>query len=1051
MLASSPFPVFLLLIFYASHSFVGLSYEVVWIKYLTSTMGMTLPAFSMVLGTFMAGLGIGSFALSHLSKYTAISYLKNGRSSLIFFALLQATIGLLGIAFPYLLNALDSIYVALAPETDGWHHLLIRCVVAGLILLPITSLLGTGFPLLAGLSATRATSVSEQKPGLVYYVGVIASALGSLSALALIPAWGLFTTSIILGSLNLMIALASWGSTHTFSWTQAPHILDKPARPHEKTRKPSKRDLTDHASNDHVPLLLGIGALVGFLVLGFEIVGSQFLWLVINATAYSEGMLFAAILIAMALGSALYLIVRAHLRPTTLLILGLLTAACSQMALILLADSIASLFDNFLHQSQWVQDWIGTSSLRFFLASGTLTLSVLGLPALGYGLAFCCLCELVTHTSFKSSDSKSIDHQESPSRHLSPLAQLYAWHNWGSVIGVILISFVSIPWLGLTISLTVLSICSLIGLWIVYAFAPLLPSTNGRSDPFLSWIRSQALLIGMVLLGGILWVGLNGDLTFRDHASGESHDVIFQREDASGVVEVFVDRTTGERTLFTSRLRQEGGSRAEDLRVQRLQGYLPILLHPSPKRTLVIGLGTGIAAGAYLRKEIEEVTIVEISEGIIEATALFDQESGGILSHPKTRIVKQDGRNFMKLSRQPYDLIIQELFFPYQSGVGSLYTLEHYQRCRERLSPGGMVGQWITINQLGLEDLRVLVHTFHTVFPHTSLWLHGGYLLLLGGLEPLSIDFSTFSRRFYQDDSLGGITSIVTDPYVVLSSFLTYGTSLHDWEARASLNTDDNRLIEYSAPLSFAKLNTTELAAETLESFRPALRPLTDVVRSSSTSPENLETKLQHASQSASLLLQGIVARTQEQHEQAESLYTQAWEYAPNNYQVKTFLEPLWASRGRALLLNNELEEASRWLNKAFLVNETNPNVLFDLGLLASQENDDPRAIQLYTKILDEFPDWPQGVTVRFNVGLSHYRMENYVQAVQFFQNVTLSEPSSVNAHFNLANSLAKTGQYEQAAVHYRTVLHLAPDHQQAQDNYVEIIEWAKANGADAP
>ncbi len=119
-----------------------------------------------------------------------------------------------------------------------------------------------------------------------------------------------------------MIALASWGSTHTFSWTQAPHILDKPARPHEKTRKPSKRDLTDHASNDHVPLLLGIGALVGFLVLGFEIVGSQFLWLVINATAYSEGMLFAAILIAMAVGSALYLIVRAHFRPTTLLILG---------------------------------------------------------------------------------------------------------------------------------------------------------------------------------------------------------------------------------------------------------------------------------------------------------------------------------------------------------------------------------------------------------------------------------------------------------------------------------------------------------------------------------------------------------------------------------------------------------------------------------------------------------------------------------------------------------------------------------------------------------
>ncbi|MGB0911206.1 MAG: tetratricopeptide repeat protein, partial [Nitrospirales bacterium] len=192
------------------------------------------------------------------------------------------------------------------------------------------------------------------------------------------------------------------------------------------------------------------------------------------------------------------------------------------------------------------------------------------------------------------------------------------------------------------------------------------------------------------------------------------------------------------------------------------------------------------------------------------------------------------------------------------------------------------------------------------------------------------------------------------------------------------------------------------------------------------------------------LLLQGIVARTREQHEQAESLYTQAWEYAPDNYQVKAFLAPLWASWGRTLLLNNEPEEASRWLNKAFQVNETNPNVLFDLGVLASQESDDRRAIQLYTKTLDEFPDWPQGITVKFNLGLSHYRMESYVQAVQLFQQVARAEPSSVNAHFNLANSLAKTGKYEEASLHYRTVLRLAPDHQQAQDNYVEIIKWVK-------
>ncbi len=1050
MLASSPPPAFLFLLLYALHSFVGLTYEVVWIKYLTSTLGMTLPAFAIVLSTFMAGLGLGSYILSRVTTHRTPFYLTHIQSSLLLFAVLQAAIGILGMAFPFILNLLDSLYVAMAPETEGFRHLLIRCTVAGMILLPITSLLGTGFPLLAGLSTSLSTKDSSQRPGLVYYVGVLASAIGALASLAMIPAWGLLSTSLVLGALNLAIAMLTWASAKRYSWTACSSTSLSSNLKREKGLSqlgPSH----DSAAHDLKPLILAIGALVGFFILGLEIVGAQYIWLVINATAYSEGLLFAAILLAMAMGSALYLVARSYCSPSTLIIVGFLTAACAQIALIPFAESIASVFDLFLHQSGWVQDWIGTSSLRFFIASGALTFSVLGLPALGYGLVFCSLCELATNTIPHSLRAELSVNNPIIHTRVSPLAQLYAWHNWGSVAGVLLTSFVLIPWLGLTISLTILSVCGLVLIWIVLAFTPLLSATRGQAYKHTSKFQTQLIPISVILLGLTLWIGVNGDLTFQTHASGESHDVIYQREDASGVVEVFADRQTGERTLFTSRLRQEGGSRQEDIRVQRLQGYLPILLHPNPKRTLVVGLGTGIAAGSYLRKEVEEVTIVEISEGIIEAAELFEQESGEILSHPKTRIVKQDGRNFMKLSRHHYDLIIQELFFPYQSGVGSLYTVEHYQRIRNRLAPGGMVGQWITINQLGLNDLRMLVHTFHTIFPHTSLWLHGGYLLILGGLEPLSIDYPTYTRRFYEDDHLGGLSKLGTDPYDMLGGFVTQGAPLQDWASGVSLNTDDNRRIEYSAPLSFAKLNTTTLAAETLESFQSILLPLTDVVQMQKSSPELDESKLTHISKAFSLLLHGIVARTREQHEQAESLYVQAWQHNPNNYQIKAYLEPLWASRGRALLLKGEQEEASRWLRKASDVNKANANVLFDLGLLASQEGNDREAITHYTTILEEFPRWPQRLTLMFNLGLSHYRMEDFSRAAQLFQKVIRSEPSSVNAHFNLANSLAQTEQYEQAAIHYRTVLRLAPSHQQAQENYLEIIEWITTQESDAP
>ncbi len=1015
---------------------------------MTATLGMTAPAFSVVLSTFMAGLGIGSFALAYVMKRGTSFFLHNIKSSLNGFALIQAGIGILGIAFPFFLHFIDSVYISIAPETDGIHHTLIRSIFTALLLLPITSLLGTGFPLLAGLSTALASKHSEQRPGRVYYVGVLASAAGALASLLIIPTWGLFATSLFLGTMNLVMASVAYLMGIRYAHDE----FLPPTHPRSQTtqkRTPSRKPENSRVATDYpVRMILAIGSVIGFLILGLEIVGAQFIWLVINVTAYSEGLLFAVVLLAMALGSLVYLCARRYCSPVVLLTFGFLSAVGSQMTLIAFAGNIAASFDQLLHQSNWMQAWIGSSSLRFFLASGTLTFSVLGVPAIGYGLSFCCLCELTLLANPSASvQSLSASSGQSTAAPVSPLARLYAWHNGGSVVGVLITSFILIPWVGLTVSLIMLSGLGLVVLWMIFSSMPFSLSAKTQSSGQ-SQARSMATMgIWVVLLGSLLWIGINGDLTFRQRAAGASQEVLFQREEASGVVEVFTNRETGERTLLTSRLRQEGGSGEEDIRVQRLQGYLPLLLHPYPRRVLTIGLGTGIAAASNLRSEVEQLTIVEISDGIIEAAALFDQENHGILSNPKTRVVQQDGRNFMKLSRQRFDLIVQELFFPYQSGVGSLYTVEHYQQCRERLAIGGMIGQWITINQLGIEDLRVLIHTFQTVFPHTSLWLHGGYLLILGGLEPLTVDFWNYSHRFEESDVLGGIASLGTDSYDFLGRFITHGTPLEDWISDAPLNTDDNRLIEYSAPLSFTTLNTTALAATTLDALRSMLRPISDVIQEQSVSSEEQQVRLSHVSQAANLLLQGIVARTRGHDEHAEAFYTQAWQHNRTNYQIQTFLEPLWASRGRAFLLDGNLKEAERWLNKSLLVSTTNPNVFFDLGLLYSQQAHDREASNWYTQVLEKFPDWPERDRVVFNLGLTQYRMGNYSKSASLFQQVIQIDPRSSDGHFNLANSFAMLGDYRQAATHYQVVLRLVPNHKDAQSNLVEVITWMNATG----
>ncbi|HEV8533807.1 MAG TPA: hypothetical protein VGT00_20480 [Methylomirabilota bacterium] len=45
---------------------------------------------------------------------------------------------------------------------------------------------------------------------------------------------------------------------------------------------------------------------------------------------------------------------------------------------------------------------------------------------------------------------------------------------------------------------------------------------------------------------------------------------------------------------------------------QLMLGHLPMLLHPDPRRVVVIGMGSGITAGSVARYPIERLDIVEI-------------------------------------------------------------------------------------------------------------------------------------------------------------------------------------------------------------------------------------------------------------------------------------------------------------------------------------------------------------------------------------------------------------------------------------------------------
>jgi spermidine synthase len=165
--------------------------------------------------------------------------------------------------------------------------------------------------------------------------------------------------------------------------------------------------------------------------------------------------------------------------------------------------------------------------------------------------------------------------------------------------------------------------------------------------------------------------------------------------------------------------------------VQTNQARLPLLLHARPHTVLFLGIGTGISlAGALPFPDLQR-SAVELSAGSIEAAARwFAVSNQGVLQ--KTRVYQDDARHFLSATPNTYDVIIGDLFHPDLAGVGSLLSVEQFERVRARLAPKGLFVQWLALNQFDQDTLAIVLRSFRQVFPEAQLFLDGMHLALVG-------------------------------------------------------------------------------------------------------------------------------------------------------------------------------------------------------------------------------------------------------------------------------------------------------------------------------
>jgi spermidine synthase len=309
----------------------------------------------------------------------------------------------------------------------------------------------------------------------------------------------------------------------------------------------------------------------------------------------------------------------------------------------------------------------------------------------------------------------------------------------------------------------------------------------GQGAPRLG-AAAAALALGAAALPGALVAPAPGEAVLRHREGGHSSATVL--EDRSGERRLVVDARYGM------------GGTATDA-VDRLQGHIPLLLHPEPRSALFLGLGAGASAAAAADHPRVEIVAVELSRPVLDVLPLFEGAAADLTG---ATLLAGDARRHVRASDARHDVIVADSFHPARDGAALLYTVEHFEAVRDRLAPGGVFAQWIPLHQFDEAMLRIVAASFLEIFPDARLHLANASLgtplvALVGGAGRVAPDAL---RARVADPALGAeLARLGLDgPPALLGGHLAGPGALARWAEGAPLNRDASPHLLFRAPAS---------------------------------------------------------------------------------------------------------------------------------------------------------------------------------------------------------------------------------------------------------
>ncbi len=771
----SPSPLALLSATAVASGGAALALELVWARQLATAFGASQLAVAATLAGFMLGLGLGSAAGGRAAD--------RSKQPTRLLAALELCLMLLGPTLSLALLRLPALAASLLPaggDATRPAFWLGRTVLAVVVLLPATTVMGATFPVLiraAARSAALPFSLSR-----LYGWNTLGGMAGAVAAgFLLLPSAGIPAVVTAAAAANAVAALCA---------IAAGRRETSPATPGPGRRggnRPARRRWP----------FLAVALASGTLVLGAETLWNRALQVTLANSTTTFTLLLTIFLGGLGAGGLLIRKALSRYHPLAVFAAMESAAAATLVLTALWLPALPQLVRVIRPESGWGRVLAGP------LAAGGLLL----LPfALAAGAAWPALLAAAT------------PRVEDAGRRVGGMGLA---NSAGAAVGPLLATWGLLPAVGFG--------RALLALGAVHA-ALVAWACKGRG-------RRLAAAAAAVLLAAGAFAALPrfGRVLLPSLVDGKAQDrVLYYHEGPSAVVTVTADPSGRFRSMFVDN-NAAIGTTYDALKITRMLGTLPVLLGREPRNALVIGLGAGVTTATVAGfPQLESIEVAELVPGVAEAAGLFRDLNHAVLRDSRVRLVINDGRNHLLMTHGRYDVITCDPIHPLY-GSGPLYSLDFFQLCRRHLAPGGIMCQYLPLHRMPTRELRRLLDTFCRAFPDCRVGFGLGHGVLIGSTEPPLLDWETWRRRLRAHAFRRDLADSALSSPGQIAALLLLGPEACRRLGEPPPSTDLHPYLEFLAPAAFepglwganARLiaSAGQPSLEAIRGLPPAARP----------------------------------------------------------------------------------------------------------------------------------------------------------------------------------------------------------------------------------